>query len=236
MNRFTPFVEFVQHHVEQYSVIRYHRHQKGSDLMNKNELRAAETKKNLQEAFLQIYTKKEISQITIREITDLAGYNRGTFYLYYHDVYDIFQQVKDDTFQHLSSMADSYFNEQTKLLHEENQNKIFHEITLLIVKAYYEYHATMIPLMLHDITFVESLKQTILPAIQKHLPLAADSQESVWKRDYLLEYHFTAIVSILRLWIKKGQPQPIEEILQFLLEVSFQGPLAILFDQCHKIS
>ena len=28
--------------------------------MNKNELRAAETKKNLQEAFLQIYTKKEI--------------------------------------------------------------------------------------------------------------------------------------------------------------------------------
>lgn len=174
--------------------------------MNKNELRAAETKKNLQEAFLQIYTKKEISQITIREITDLAGYKRGTFYLYYHDVYDIFQQVKDDMFQHVSSMANSYFNKQTKLLHEENQNKIFHEITLLIFKAYYEYHTTMIPLVLHDITFVESLKQTILPAIQKHLPLAADSQESVWKRDYLLEYHFTAIVSILRTDIKFLKP------------------------------
>ncbi len=47
--------------------------------MNKNEQRAAETKKNLQEAFLKLYETKEISQITIREITDLAGYNRGTF-------------------------------------------------------------------------------------------------------------------------------------------------------------
>ena len=45
--------------------------------MNRNEQRTAETKKNLQEAFLKLYEKKEISQITIREITDLAGYNQS---------------------------------------------------------------------------------------------------------------------------------------------------------------
>lgn len=45
--------------------------------MNRNEQRTAETKKNLQEAFLKLYEKKDISQITIREITDLAGYNQS---------------------------------------------------------------------------------------------------------------------------------------------------------------
>ena len=42
-----------------------------------------QTKDNLRSAFWTLYSSKPIDKITIKEITDLAGYNRGTFYLYY---------------------------------------------------------------------------------------------------------------------------------------------------------
>ncbi len=44
--------------------------------------------KRLDHAFLKLYYDKPIEKITIREITDLAGCNRRTYYNYYEDIYD----------------------------------------------------------------------------------------------------------------------------------------------------
>ena len=199
--------------------------------MNKNEQRAAETKKNLQEAFLKLYAKKEISQITIREITDLAGYNRGTFYLYYHDVYDIFQKIKEELMGYISHMANTYFygNPQADF------HNMFHTVTRLIVESYNKYETVMVPLLMRDITFGESLKQTILPTIQENFPLVKSAEATIWQRDYIMEYHFSAILSVLRRWIQNGQKESLEDLLEFLFQISFQGPLAMLFERFHKI-
>lgn len=49
-----------------------------------------QTKRQSAQPSGRFYSSKPIDKITIKEITDLAGYNRGTFCLYYKDVYDIF--------------------------------------------------------------------------------------------------------------------------------------------------
>ncbi len=43
-----------------------------------------------------LYAQKPIEKISIKEITELAGYNRGTFYLYYNDVYDLLHQIEEE--------------------------------------------------------------------------------------------------------------------------------------------
>lgn len=58
-----------------------------------------QTKDKLRSAFWTLYSSKPIDKITIKEITDLAGYNRGTFYLYYKDVYDIFASIETELLQ-----------------------------------------------------------------------------------------------------------------------------------------
>ena len=199
--------------------------------MNRNEQRTAETKKNLQEAFLKLYEKKDISQITIREITDLAGYNRGTFYLYYHDVYDIFQKIKDELLDFISQMANSYFHTKRQ---ETDTSEMFHHIARLIIDAYNQYQDVMVPLLMQDITFGDSLKQTILPALQANFPLEESNESKLWQRDYIMEYHFSAALTILRRWIQNGQKESREELLDFLLQISFRGPLAMLFEHFHK--
>ena len=64
--------------------------------MNHNLSAAAKiTRQNLSDAFWQLYLKKKIEKITVKEICELAGYNRSTFYVYYKDVYDILNEIED---------------------------------------------------------------------------------------------------------------------------------------------
>lgn len=59
-------------------------------------MRKSYAKDNLKEAFWQLYKIKPITSITIKEITDKAGYFRSTFYLYYEDIYHIYQEIEDE--------------------------------------------------------------------------------------------------------------------------------------------
>lgn|GEM_PF-3554849 len=52
------------------------------------------TKENLTEAFWKLYVKKDLSQITVKDITKIAGYNRSTFYYHFEDTQDLFQHFK----------------------------------------------------------------------------------------------------------------------------------------------
>lgn len=53
------------------------------------------TKKMIRTAFLQLLQEKELSKITVTDIAKTADVNRGTFYKYYRDPYDLFQQIEN---------------------------------------------------------------------------------------------------------------------------------------------
>lgn len=54
--------------------------------------RVIRTKKEILNALTKLLEQKSIEEITVREITDLAGINRGTFYLHYVDKYDLLEK------------------------------------------------------------------------------------------------------------------------------------------------
>ena len=54
--------------------------------------------------FHNYYYSKIFESITIRELTEKAGINRGTFYLHYVDKYDMFEQMKTEIVQELDSL------------------------------------------------------------------------------------------------------------------------------------
>ena len=59
----------------------------------KEDRRVRRTKKMLTQALTQLMQEKQIKEITVKELTDLADMNRGTFYLYYRDVYDMLEKL-----------------------------------------------------------------------------------------------------------------------------------------------
>jgi AcrR family transcriptional regulator len=63
----------------------------------------AQTKHDLAEAFWRLNAQKDIERISVRELTELAGYNRGTFYLHFDNIYDLRRAAEDKL---LASVAD----------------------------------------------------------------------------------------------------------------------------------
>jgi len=59
--------------------------------------RARKTRKAIQNAFMKLMLKKDISRITIKDISDMADINRSTFYLHYYDIYEVFEDIEKDT-------------------------------------------------------------------------------------------------------------------------------------------
>ena len=62
--------------------------------MRKQPQITAQTRENLIEAFWSLYCENRIETITVKEISNRAGYNRGTFYEYFSDVYDVLGEIE----------------------------------------------------------------------------------------------------------------------------------------------
>lgn len=67
--------------------------------------RVIRTKREILYALTQLMEQKSIDEITVREITDLAGINRGTFYLHYVDKYDLMEKSVNNLIIELRDMG-----------------------------------------------------------------------------------------------------------------------------------
>ena len=69
--------------------------------IKKEDRRVRRTKKLLTQALTELMQQKQIKDITVTELTEKADMNRGTFYLYYRDVFDMVEKIEDDMFSAL---------------------------------------------------------------------------------------------------------------------------------------
>ena len=64
----------------------------------KEDRRVRRTKKLLTQALTELLQRKQVKDITVTELTELADMNRGTFYLYYRDIFDMLEKIEDEMF------------------------------------------------------------------------------------------------------------------------------------------
>ena len=65
--------------------------------------RSLRTKKALKRVMLELLSKKDISKITVSELSELADIGRGTFYLHYVDPYDLLDKLEDEMLEQITS-------------------------------------------------------------------------------------------------------------------------------------
>ena len=58
------------------------------------DLRQQRTNRNIINAFLKLRSHKPIEKITIRELSEMAGIHKATFYLHYHDIYELSETLE----------------------------------------------------------------------------------------------------------------------------------------------
>ena len=63
------------------------------------DLRIERTRKCIKDAFIELRKTKPIEKITVKELAALASINKATFYSHYTDIYDLSEQMEEETIQ-----------------------------------------------------------------------------------------------------------------------------------------
>lgn len=58
------------------------------------DMRTEKTKRSIINAFLKLRAKKPLEKISVKELSALAEINKATFYLHYHDIYDLSETLE----------------------------------------------------------------------------------------------------------------------------------------------
>lgn len=174
------------------------------------------TRNNLIEAFWDIYKVKPLSKITVKEITDKAGYNRGTFYTYFSDINEILTLLKDS----LIPTRDMIIGPLMML--DKSGGNIFD--TLERTNDYVKEHSDKISVLIGpegDPSFVHEFKMRIRMIIMDYVyELKIKEPE---KFEYIIEYQLSALIGMFQLWLEKNGD--IDKIIlgDFAEDISNQG-------------
>ncbi len=87
--------------------------------------RVRKTKKLLKESLIELMKEKKVKDITIKDITEKADLNRGTFYLHYLDIYDLLSQIEDEVIGNVRALIEN-FNEQQTLTSYDLLEQLFY--------------------------------------------------------------------------------------------------------------
>ncbi|MDR1785438.1 MAG: TetR/AcrR family transcriptional regulator [Spirochaetaceae bacterium] len=76
--------------------------------MKKGDPRVRYTKMILKESLLELMKQRPVAKIGIKEICAAADVSRSTFYTYYKDVYDLFEQIAEETLNFVEGIMTNY--------------------------------------------------------------------------------------------------------------------------------
>ena len=58
--------------------------------------RIEKTKRSIYNAFIELRARKPLEKLTVKELCEKAQINKSTFYVYYHDVYDLSDKFENE--------------------------------------------------------------------------------------------------------------------------------------------
>ncbi len=165
---------------------------------SKNDRRVRKTKAQIRRILTQLLMKKDLKDITVSELAELADINRGTFYLHYKDVYDLFEQT---------------------------EKAILAEFIEIIAKHRKEAQVPLLPVLLEAFRYIAANSELFIAILRTKettflsdvIEMCRPQNKQEWQalfpsgneRHY--EYYFTFIaygcVALLRRWFDNGMEE-----------------------------
>lgn len=180
--------------------------------MSKRTEITAQTKQNLIDAFWSLYCEKRIEKITVKVITDKAGYNRSTFYEYFTDVYDVLEQIENSLIPSL--------NELPPVLIPSGSLGMPLETFFDLYKQNNKYYSVLLGES-GDPAFASKLKNSVKPMIMQIFNDKPDANRK--ELDYILEYTLSAMIAIMSYWFKQSDPLTNEKLHELINRLMEQG-------------
>lgn len=159
---------------------------------NKVDRRVKYTKMVLKESFITLLEKKDISQITIKEICEDADINRATFYAHYNDQYDLLRKIEDELLENINAHLAEY---------DQQNNNLNVVITTEKIFEYLKENARVYKLLLSEQGDFSFQKKLMMLVYDKIITEITDNN-NITKEDaeYVYSFTITGIIGIVQKW------------------------------------
>lgn len=185
--------------------------------MNKQPQVTAQTKQNLIDAFWTLYCEKRMEKITVREITQKAGYNRGTFYEYFTDVYDVLEQIEESLIPTLDQLPPITIAEDDMGMPIDMFMKLYEQNS--------KYYSVLLGDN-GDPAFVSKLKNSTKPILKQAFSEKHDLNSIEF--DFILEYVLSAMIGIMGYWFRQDKVLPAEDLITLIHDLMENGVISKL--------
>ena len=180
--------------------------------MKKESENTTQTKENLTQAFWSIYRQQRIEHISIKEITNKAGYHRSTFYEYFVDIYDVLNQLEESLLNYLKEQVLSSL-----------ENGLGDDIIQKLANVYEtkgEYWGTLLGEN-GDPYFAQKMKAIMRPALTNALGLSEVNIHTA----YIFEFGLSALIGTLTYWYNHRREISSTELVQLMNSILATGIL-----------
>lgn len=186
---------------------------------DKGDRRVKYTKMVLKESFIKLLEKKDISQISIKEICEDADINRATFYAHYSDQYDLLRKIEDELLHNINAHLAQF--------HQKNNNTN----PVLLAERIFEYlkeNAKLCKLLLSEHGDFSFQKQVMMLVYDIVIAELTDNNK-ITKEDaeYVYSFTITGCVGIVQKWLDEDMRKSPHYMAEMVIKLTL-GLISLL--------
>lgn len=188
--------------------------------MNKNESKYFNTAIKMDEALLSLLEKKDFVYITVKEICEVAGVNRSTFYLHYENTSDLLKE----TTQYILNKHFSYFGVDKKEIACRLENGKRGDL-IFVTQEYLTPYLTFIKenrrvfklairhfhAMNMDEVYGKLFKYIFAPALMR---FGVNEEE----RSYVIKFYLSGVFAIVMEWLENDCENELDLIVKIIID------------------
>ena len=167
--------------------------------------RVRKTKARLRQALTALMCQKDIKDITVKEVTERADVNRGTFYCHYRDIYDMIAQTENALFQELEEVLDAYTTSDLRAGLIPILEDIFR-----FVQANADFCGALLSSQRDSALFQRLYQVVYSKCLEEWGELYGLCRDPL--RDYYMNFLVSGVVGLVQVWVSQGLQKTPEEM------------------------
>lgn len=189
----------------------------------KLKMTSAQTIQHIQDSMIQLMEQMEYDKITITAISDKAGINRTTFYLFYSSKKELIYDICD-------TFLDEYmgtFTQSMDATSQESMDRIFRQAFLTlkkkehVLKALWEIHFS-------DFDPYEIMENSVAKAIYKHVTDKGYKMSHGTPEEYFSRLYAANVMATVKWWIYHVDECDIKQIQWMIKQCENKGIFSLL--------
>lgn len=158
------------------------------------------TKKLLKDSLLKLLNKKDILSISIKELCELSGINRSSFYRHYDNISDLLDEIVDDIINMIIKTNESASNDPENAL---------------------SYISDTIEFFFKNTEYDSLIKSSsfVLDKLFKKVENELNKNRYLKNNKYLINYLINGSYGVIKDWIKNGRREDSKEIANIIYKL-----------------